>query len=70
MAGTKPDLLQWPECVDWSVTEIFVPQSQEVYMVSPQSPLFFPKKLTEPTHDMLIAEPLHHEALVEIKGLL
>ena len=35
-------------------------------MVSPQpeSQLFYPKKLTEAVHDMLIAEPLHHEAFL------
>ena len=66
VTGTKPDLLTWPERVDWSLTEIFVPQLQEVYMVSPQpqSHLFYPKKLTKAVHDMLIAEPLHHEAFL------
>ena len=37
VTGTKPALLLWPERIDWSLTEIFVPQSQEVYMVSRRS---------------------------------
>ena len=55
----------WPERVDWSLTEIFVPAAQEVYMAAAETPkLFSPKKVPFSIQNMITHEPFQHEAFL------
>ena len=55
----------WPERIDWSLTEIFVPMAQEVYMAAAVcEKLFSSKKVPLSIQSMLIHEPFQHEAFL------
>ena len=52
--GARPAHMTWPERVDWSLTEVYEPAAQEACMASSREELFFPKKVPNSVHDMLV----------------
>ena len=64
VTSKKTPFLSWPERCDWSLTEIYVPTTQAVYMAANGEQLFIPKKLSAGVHDMLSREPFHHETFL------
>ena len=64
VTSKKTPFLSWPERCDWSLTEIYVPAAQAVYMAADGGQRFIPKKLSAGVHDMLSSEPFHHESFL------
>ena len=64
VTSKKTPFLSWPERCDWSLTEIYVPTTQAVYMAASGEQLFIPKKLSAGVRDMLSSEPFNHETFL------
>ena len=62
----------WPDCVDWSLTEIFIPQAAGAYMVRADAAdslergqkLFFPKKIDPVIRDIITKDMFSAEVFL------